>query len=121
VLLSSGSAAPSIRIATAVIVLMLVIAIIGIKITARIQVSMAIVEYTILLGFAIAGFVLVLGHHHGTFPITRDWFNPSGIGGKGSLASGFLIAVFIHRLAGRDVSLLEQPRAGSISPHRAGS
>jgi hypothetical protein len=87
---------PNILISTAVILLVLVVAVVGIRITARTQVSMAIVEYTILLGFAITGFVLVLGHHHGTFPITRGWLNPSGIGGKGSLAAGFLIAVFMY-------------------------
>jgi amino acid transporter len=87
---------PNILISTAVILLVLVVAVVGIRITARTQVSMAIVEYTILLGFAITGFVLVLGHHHGTFPITKGWLNPSGIGGKGSLAAGFLIAVFMY-------------------------
>ena len=35
--------------------IMLVIAIIGIKITARVQVSMATIEYLILIGLAIAG------------------------------------------------------------------
>jgi amino acid transporter len=87
---------PNILISTAVILLVLVVAVVGIRITARTQVSMAIVEYTILLGFAITGFVLVLGHHHGTFPITKGWLSPSGIGGKGSLAAGFLIAVFMY-------------------------
>jgi amino acid transporter len=87
---------PNIGISTAVILAMLLIAVVGIRITARTQVSMAAIEYTILLGFTIAGFVAVLGHHHGTFPITRGWLTLSGIGGKGSLASGFLIAVFMY-------------------------
>src|ERR1700683_4268091 len=81
---SATSTWPNILISTAVIFVMLVIAVVGIKITARTQVSLAAIEYTILLGFTIAGFVLVLTHHHGTFPITADWFKPSGIGGKGS-------------------------------------
>jgi amino acid transporter len=37
--------------------IMLVIAVVGIKITARVQVSMALVEYLILIGLAIAGLV----------------------------------------------------------------
>ncbi len=110
---------PNIIISTAVILVMLVIAVIGIKITARAQVSMAIVEYTILLGFAITGFVVVLGHHHGTFPITRDWFNPSGIGGKGSLASGFLIAVFMYTGWDAAVYVNEEVRQRRRNPGRA--
>jgi amino acid transporter len=116
---SATSTWPNIIIATAVIVLMLVIAIIGIKITARTQVGMAIVEYTILLGFAIAGFVFVLGHHHGTFPITKDWFNPSGIGGKGSLASGFLIAVFMYTGWDATVYVNEEVQQRRRNPGRA--
>jgi amino acid transporter len=110
---------PNILISTAVILLMLVIAVVGIKITARTQVSMAIIEYTILLGFAIAGFVLVLSHHHGTFPITKGWFSPSGIGGKGSLASGFLIAVFMYTGWDATVYVNEEVKHRRRNPGRA--
>lgn len=87
---------PNIIISTIVICVMLAIAIVGIRLTARTQVAMAVIEYLILIGFAIWGLVVVLGHHHGTFPITRGWFNVTGIGGKGSLVAGFLIAVFMY-------------------------
>jgi amino acid transporter len=110
---------PNILIATAVILVMLVIAVVGIKITARTQVSMAIVEYTILLGFAITGFVLVLSHHHGTFPITKGWLSPSGIGGKGSLASGFLIAVFMYTGWDATVYVNEEVKHRRRNPGRA--
>ena len=63
---------------------MLVIAVAGIRLTARTQVGMAAVEYAILAGFAVLGLVAVLGRHHGTFAVTRGWFSLSGIGGKGS-------------------------------------
>src|SRR4051794_15248010 len=62
-------------IGCAVGLIMLVIAVIGIKITARVQVTMALVEYLILIGLAIAGLVWVLGHHPGSVPITRGWFS----------------------------------------------
>jgi amino acid transporter len=110
---------PNILISTAVILFMLVIAVVGIRITARTQVSMAIVEYTILLGFAITGFVLVLGHHHGTFPITRGWLSVSGIGGKGSLASGFLIAVFMYTGWDATVYVNEEVKHRRRNPGRA--
>jgi amino acid transporter len=87
---------PNLAIDTAVILGMLVIAIIGIRITARTQVGMALIEYTILIGFAVVGLIAVIGHRHGTFHVTKDWFSLSGIGGHGSLAAGFLVALFAY-------------------------
>ena len=87
---------PNLAIDTAVILGMLVIAILGIRITARTQVGMALIEYTILIGFAVVGLIAVIGHRHGTFHITKDWFSLSGIGGHGSLAGGFLVALFAY-------------------------
>jgi amino acid transporter len=85
----------NIGIDTALGVIVLVLAVIGIKITARTQVGMALIEYVILIGFGIAGLIFVTGHGHGSYPITGGWFNPDGIGGHGSAAAGFLIAVFM--------------------------
>ena len=85
-----------IAIGSVVGAVMLVIAVVGIKITAKTQVGMALVEYGILIGMAIAGLVFVLGHRTGTVPITRAWFSLSGIDGKGSAVAGFLIAVFVY-------------------------
>src|SRR5215475_1398306 len=85
-----------IAIGTTVGVIMLVIAVVGIRITARTQVGMALVEYLILIGIAIAGLLAVIHHHPGTFPITKGWFSPWGIDGKGSAVAGFLIAVFVY-------------------------
>jgi amino acid transporter len=108
-----------IGIGTAVGIVMLVIAIIGIRITARVQVSMAAVEYLILVGMAIAGLFFVLGHHHGSFPITRGWFSVSGIDGKGSAVAGFLIAVFVY--GGWDGTLYvnEEVKHRRVNPGRA--
>jgi amino acid transporter len=91
----SDSAWADVGIATGVSLAMLVIAVVGIRITARTQVGMAAVEYVILIGFAVFGLAEVLRHHQGTFPMTRGWFSLSGIGGHGSAAAGLLIAVFI--------------------------
>jgi amino acid transporter len=106
-------------IGTAVGVVMLVISVVGIRLTARAQVSMALVEYLILVGLAIAGLVAVLAHHHGTFPITKGWSSVSGIGGKGSAVAGFLIAVFIY--GGWDGTLYvnEEVKHRRINPGRA--
>jgi amino acid transporter len=88
--------APNLVIDTAVILGVLVIAIVGIRITARTQVGMALIEYTILIGFAVIGLIAVIGHRHGTFPISKGWFSLSGIGGHGSLSAGFLVALFAY-------------------------
>jgi amino acid transporter len=116
---SSSSPWGWIAIGTAVAVVMLVIAVVGIKITARTQVSMALVEYLILIGIAIWGLVAVLNHHPGTFPITRGWFSLSGVGGKGSALAGFLIAVFVY--GGWDGTLYvnEEVRHRRVNPGRA--
>ena len=93
---TSTSIAPNLLIDTVVVLGMLTIAIVGIRITARTQVGMGLIEYAILLGFAIVGLVAVISHRHGTFPISRGWFSLSGIGGRGSLAAGFLVAMFSY-------------------------
>ena len=86
----------AIGVALDTVIGMLVIAIVGIRITARTQVGMALIEYSILIGFAIVGLIAVINHRHGTFPITKDWYSLSGIGGHGSLAAGFLVALFAY-------------------------
>jgi amino acid transporter len=116
---SSASTWPNAGISTAVIAVMLVIAIAGIRITARTQVAMAVIEYVILIGFAAAGLVAVLGHHHGTFPVTRGWFSLQGIGGHGSLAAGFLIAVFMYTGWDATVYVNEEVKHRRTNPGRA--
>jgi amino acid transporter len=99
--------------------IMLVIAVVGIKITARVQVSMALVEYLILIGLAIAGLVYVLGHHPGSVPITKGWFSLSGVNGKGDAVAGFLVAVFVY--GGWDGTLYvnEEVKHRRVNPGRA--
>lgn len=92
---STGSTWGDIGIATAVGLVMMVIAVVGIKITARAQVGMASVEYGILIAFAIVGLIALTDHWHGTMHFTTSWLSPSGIGGKGDAVAGLLIAVFV--------------------------
>jgi amino acid transporter len=116
---NSGSTWADIAIATAVGLAMLIIAVVGIRITARAQVAMAAVEYAILVGFAIVGLVFVLGHHAGTFPVSRGWLSLSGVGGKGSAAAGFLTAVFIFTGWDGTLYVNEEVRHRRINPGRA--
>ncbi len=110
---------PNILISTGVIVVLLLIAVVGIRITARTQVAMGVIEYLILIVFAVWGWVFVLHHHPGTVPISWGWFSLSGIGGKGSLAAGVLFAVFM--IAGWDATVYvnEEVRHRRQNPGRA--
>jgi len=86
----------SVGIGCAVILVMLVLAVLGIRISARAQLGMAVFEYVVLVGTAIAGLVWVLSHHAGSYPITSGWFTLSGVGGHSNLTAGLLIVVFMY-------------------------
>ena len=118
---SSGSSYQwdNVAIATGVGLVMIIIAVVGIKVTARVQVAMAAVEYAILIGMSIWGLVFVLGHHAGTVPISSGWFSPSGIGGKGSLVGGFVIAVFAFSGWDGTVYVNEEVKHRRVNPGRA--
>ena len=106
-------------IGTAVGLVMLVIAVVGIRITARTQVSMAAVEYLILIGLAIAGLIFVLAHHRGTYPMTAGWWSLSGVDGKGSALAGFLIAVFVYGGWDGTVYVNEEVKQRHTNPGKA--
>ncbi len=116
---SPGGKWPDVGIATVITVVMLVVAVVGIRLTAQTQVAMAAAEYAILVGFAAAGLVLVLGHAPGTFPLTSGWFSLSGVTGHGSLPAGLLTAVYIY--SGWDGTLYvgEEVRHRRVNPGRA--
>jgi amino acid transporter len=92
----TGGKWSNIGIATVLVVVMLIISVVGIRMTARTQVAIGIVEYVILIVFAVWGLIWVIGHHVGTVAITSSWFSLRGVGGKGSLVAGFLITVFMY-------------------------
>jgi amino acid transporter len=116
---TSNNTAAYIAIGCATGLIMLAIAVIGIKITARVQVSMALVEYLILIGLAVAGLVWVLGHHPGSVPFTKGWLSLSGVNGTGDAVAGFLVAVFVY--GGWDGSLYvnEEVKHRRVNPGRA--
>ena len=116
---SSDSTWANIGIATAVGVVMTLIAVVGIRITARAQVIMATVEYTILVGMSIWGLVYVLTHHAGTVHITSGWVSLSGVGGKGDVIGGFLIAIFAYSGWDGTVYVNEEVKHRRVNPGRA--
>jgi amino acid transporter len=116
---SSSSTWGNIAIDTALALVMLVIAILGIKITARTQIGMALIEYAILVGFGIVGLVFVLGHGHGSYHPTSGWLSPTGVGGAGSPAAGFLIAVFMFTGWDGAIYVNEETTRRHINPGKA--
>jgi amino acid transporter len=115
----TNAIAPNLAIDTVVLLGMLVIAIIGIRMTARTQVALGLVEYVILIGFAIVGLVEVISHRHGTFPITKGWFSLTGIGGHGSLTAGFLVALFSYTGWDGTVYVNEEVKHRRVNPGKA--
>ena len=116
---SSADAWASTGIDTALCLIMLAIAVAGIRITAGTQIAMAAVEYLILIVFSVAGLVAVLGHRAGTVPVTRGWFSLSGTGGHGSLAAGLLIAVYVYSLRDGTVYVNEEVKHRRTNPGKA--
>lgn len=109
----------NVGIATAVGLVMLVIAIAGIRLTARTQVVLAVIEYAILVGVSAWGLVYVLGRHGGTVPVSAGWASPAGVGGRGDAVGGFLIAVFAFSGWDGSVYLNEEVRRRHVGPGRA--
>ena len=116
---NSTSTTDYVIIGAATGLVMLIIAVVGIRMTARVQVSMALVEYLILIGLAIAGLIYVTGTHPGVVHITSAWLSPTGIGGHGSAVAGFLVAVFVY--GGWDGTLYvnEEVKHRRVNPGRA--
>jgi amino acid transporter len=109
----------NIGIDTALGLIVLAIAVLGIKLTARTQIGMALIEYVILIGFGIAGLVFVIGHSHGSYAITSGWYSPDGIGGHGSAAAGFLIAVFMFTGWDGAIYVNEETTRRHVNPGKA--
>jgi amino acid transporter len=115
----TGGAPADLAIATVITVAMLLIAIAGIRLTARTQVAMAAAEYAILAAFAVAGLVLVLRHAPGIYPVTTGWLTLSGVGGRASLPAGLLISVYIYSGWEGTLYVNEEVKHRRVNPGRA--
>lgn len=77
--------------------IVLVVAALGIKLSARFQWGWAIFEYGLLIGFTVAAIVAIYGGNLShTVHVSGSWFTISGAGGFKSLISGMLIAIFLY-------------------------
>src|SRR5580658_178407 len=84
-------------VGTAFDLVVLVVAALGIKLSARFSWGWAIFEYGLLVGFSIAAIVGIYGHSlHHTVHVSSSWFTISGAGGFSALVSGCLLAIFLY-------------------------
>jgi len=102
-------------------ILVLVIAAVGIQLSARFSWGWAIFEYGLLVGFSIAALLGIYGHSHslhGTVHISSSWFTISGAGGVSALVSGCLLAIFLY--SGWDSAAYVSEEARGKQSGRAG-
>jgi amino acid transporter len=118
--LDSSSQFGSVASSTVLMLIVMVVAVLGITLTARIQLAMAAIEY------AIVGVLTVIGlwdtfvsQPHGFVSPTWSWLSPTGVGGAGDLVGTLLLAVFL--IAGWDASLYvnEETENAEVNPGRA--
>src|SRR6202034_96505 len=100
-------------------VIVLVVAAVGIRLSARFSWGWAIFEYGLLVGFSIAALVGIYGHSlHHTVHIASSWFTISGAGGFSALVSGCVLAIFLY--SGWDTAAYVSEEARGKQAGRAG-
>jgi amino acid transporter len=84
-------------VGTAFNLIVLVVAALGIKLSARFQWVWAVFEYGLLVGFTVAAVIVIYAHHTAhAVHVTGSWFTISGAGGFTALISGVLLAIFLY-------------------------
>jgi amino acid transporter len=74
-----------------------VVAALGIELSARFQWGWAIFEYLLLIGFGVLALgAIYVGHLAGAVHVQASWFTLSGVGGMQGLIAGILIAIFLY-------------------------
>lgn len=97
-----------------------VLAAVGLRTTIRFQLTIAAIEYAILLVFSgIAFYAVFVGHWRGTVHPSLGWLSPNGIGGHGNLAQGVLISVFLFSGWDAPMYLNEESTRRARNPGRA--
>lgn len=91
----------------------------GIRITANFQWILVAIEYLIVLGFALAAIIKVVGGQHPTNALTSDWFNPGSIS-FGALASSLALGVFFFWGWDTAANVNEESQDADENPGRAG-
>jgi amino acid transporter len=88
---------------------------IGIQMAAKFQTVLLVLEYFIVLGFAIIGFFKGGGE-----PFSFSWFDPRTFGSLTALAGGVVVAVFFYWGWDTAANLNEESEDASENPGKAG-
>jgi amino acid transporter len=118
--LNSSSQLGSVLSSTVLMLIVMVIAVLGITLTARIQIAMAAIEYGIVAVLTVIGlWDTFISQPHGFVSPSWSWLSPTGVGGHGDLVGTLLLAVFL--IAGWDASLYvnEETEKADVTPGRA--
>ena len=92
----------------------------GIRVTANFQWILVFIEYFIVLGFALAAFVKIIGGHQAAAPVSGSWFSPGSIPGISGVASGSALAVFFFWGWDTAANVNEESKDANESPGLAG-
>jgi amino acid transporter len=97
----------------------IIVAYLGIRVTAWFQWLMAAVEYTIITVFAAVCLYQVFSHNPASVAFRWSWFSWHGSGGTTGLVGGILIAVYMY--SGWDTSMYvsEETTNARVNPGRA--
>lgn len=101
------------------LVIVTIIAYLGIKVTARFQWALAILEYLAVTAFAVVALVAVFGGNPKSATFHWSWFSWSGMGGTNGLVGGILIAVYMFSGWDTSVYVNEETRDSRVNPGRA--
>ena len=91
----------------------------GIRITANFQWVLVAIEYLIVLGFALAAIIKVIGGQHATNSLSSDWFNPGSVSFS-ALASAMALGVFFFWGWDTAANVNEESKDANENPGRAG-
>jgi amino acid transporter len=96
------------------------VAAVGIRITARFQLTMAAIEYMILIAFCVMAFIDVfVSHNPGTVHPTLGWLGLDGVGGKGSLVAGLLVSIYLFTGWDASIYINEETEKKESNPGKA--
>ena len=118
--LNSSSQFGSVASSTVLMVIVLIVAILGITLTARVQIVMAAIEYAIVGVLTVIGlWDTFISQPSGFVSPSWSWLSPTGVGGAGNLVGTLLLSVFL--IAGWDASLYvnEETENAEVNPGRA--
>ncbi|HSP64732.1 MAG TPA: APC family permease [Candidatus Deferrimicrobium sp.] len=91
----------------------------GIRITANFQWVLVAIEYLIVLGFALAAIIKVIGGQHATNSPSSSWFNPGSVS-ISALASALALGVFFFWGWDTAANVNEESKDANENPGRAG-